>query len=173
MTTLEMEVRLMYHFDFTKNLIVPTVTTGGKLNFEADLLVLTPAGYATAVEIKVSKSDLKNDLKKKHIEFIDKPMKYSGKSGYDFYFGPLKYFWYAVPSELQEAALKQIPSFCGLIVFEDLGPGKLPVKRVVRNPDILFKNKWSDREIQYVARLGAMRIYSLKHNILSLMNNKT
>lgn len=172
MTTLEMEVRLMRHFDYTRNLIVPAVTPNGDLMFEADLLVLSDAGYATAVEIKVSKSDLRNDLKKSHIRQLNEII--PGKNAIEYYYGNLKHFYYAVPKDLEEAALAQIPSFCGLIVVETVSNKNLyssyqatmTVCRIARPPEILFKKKWTDKQRYNIARLGAMRIVNLKSNLI-------
>ena len=61
-TTLEVELSLMKHFNFRENVIVNGVHWGmvinGKPLHECDLLILSKANYATEVEIKISKSDL-------------------------------------------------------------------------------------------------------------------
>ena len=160
MTTLEMEIALMEHLDVRRNIIVPNVSDWSTiLRFEADLLVLTNAGYATCIEIKVSKSDLKNDLKKNHIKALP--------SKKQFFFGKFKYFYYAVPPELEQEALAQIPDFAGLYVVgkDARRKGRFSV-RTARKPKHLFTNKWSDKERLQLLRLGAMRILTLKKNIL-------
>ena len=48
----------MNFFNYRANLIVPNISWGLGLH-ECDLLVLTSSGYATEIEIKVSKADLK------------------------------------------------------------------------------------------------------------------
>ena len=64
MKTIEVEVAIMQHFDVRRNVIVPNVSWGifrpgiGQLH-EIDLLVLSGSNYATEVEIKVTKADLK------------------------------------------------------------------------------------------------------------------
>lgn len=172
MTTRQMETRLMRYFDYTKNLIVPTVTANGLLMFEADLLVLTPAGYATVVETKVSKSDLKNDLQKKHIKVVDKPFitQYGKLVDIEYYYKNLKYFYYAVPKKLEKCALEQIPEFCGLLIVdietvpattEYTSEQKIQICRQVREPKILFKKAWSKEEQFNIARLGTMRLHGL------------
>ena len=166
MTTLQMELELMNYFKFTQNTIVNGVTEVSQLvNFEADLLILTKNRYATCVEIKVSKSDLKNDIKKKHIERIEK---------FDYYFKHLKYFYYAVPKELEQEALNQIPKFAGLIIVEEVNHEiwKGYRTRVVRKPTHLFSYQWSERQEKQLLRLGCLRIYNLKNKI-NLTENKT
>jgi len=175
-TTLKMEILLMHYFDITANLIVPGVTTMSQMvEFETDLLVLSKAGYATAVEIKVSKDDLRNDLKKRHIKKVNQIL-INGKFGLDFYYKNLKYFYYAVPYYLEEEALKQIPDFCGLLVYNDVkytqnyNRGAYIKKEIhtVRKPKMLFKTKWTDKNRYNLARLGTMRILRLKEKINNL-----
>lgn len=157
-----MEIALMRYFKFNHNLVVHGVCDWSFIvGFESDLVVLTKSGYASGVEIKVTKSDLKNDLKKKHIKSIDNPKMF------ERYFGTLKHFYYAVPTKLKEAALEQIPSFSGLITVEKDEMYGFRCK-VVREPKILFKHKWTDAKRYDLARLGAMRIFGLKKKILKL-----
>lgn len=164
MTTLELELALMFDLDYTRNLIVPCVTNMGSIvRFETDLLVLSKSNYATGIEIKVSKQDLRNDLKKKHIKAIGTPSKF------DFYFSPLKYFYYAVPEELKDEALNQIPDFAGLYVAKHLQGHVKHIRIYCAKPaDQISKYQWTDKERLELARLGAMRIYNLKRNILEL-----
>ena len=156
MTTLEVEIALMNHFDIRRNLIVPNITDWSALNirFETDLLVLSKSNYATGIEIKVSKSDLKNDLKKKQWR-IDNHFNRT------HFFKPFKYFYYAVPDYLKDEALKQIPEWCGLITVYN---GDYETE-ITRNPQLLNKNKWTEQQRYQLARLGAMRILSLKTKI--------
>ena len=168
-STLEMEARLMYYLDINANLVVPNITNiSGLVMFEADMLSLSKSGYATAIEIKVSKADLKNDLKKQHI--INKD---SFTYGLDFYYKNLKYFYYAVPEYLEEEALKQIPSFCGLLVLKEVSYShwntnyKKKQIEFVREAKVLFQTKWDDKMRYNLARLGTMRIMSLKYKLLN------
>ena len=169
MKTIDLEIGMMGKLDYVTNLIVPNVTElSCLLRFEADLLMLTKSGYATGIELKVSKADLRKDLKKKHINRLGtfhRP-EYSGVSSWkEFYFGKFKHFYYAVPEELEEAALEQIPDFCGLYVAKEREGGGYPSIIKVRNADVLYKYKWNDAEKFDVARLGAMRILGLKASV--------
>ncbi len=146
MTTLQIEIKLMLYFGFNKNYIVPNVHWGAGLH-ECDLLVVTKSGYATEVEIKISKQDLKNDLKKKHCHKSNK----------------IKALYFAVPEELVEFALENIPTRAGLL---SVG---LRVNEI-RKPELNKESiKWSDDEIFNLLRLGTMRIYTLKQRLNSKM----
>lgn len=161
MKTIEAELVLLRMFKFHTNIIVPGVTTLSQLvKFESDILVLTDSGYATSIEIKVSKADLRNDLKKKHILKLDPKYSVRATNSKEYYYGRLKHFYYAVPVELIEVALEQIPSFSGLI---NLSNGK-----IVRKPEKLFNYKWTKEELLKLCKLGTMRINNLKQNIAEL-----
>lgn len=83
MTTREMEAHLSRHFDPRRNIIIPNASWGLGLH-ECDLLVVSEAGYATEVEIKISKSDLRADVKKTH----------------DHQSSKIKFLYFAVPITL-------------------------------------------------------------------------
>lgn len=167
--TIQIEVAILNEFDVRRHLIVPNVTPLSDLvGFEADMLVLTSSGYATAFEIKVSRSDLKNDLKKSHIKNLSTSWRsYRGKNCLEFYYRKLKYFNYAVPKELEQEALNQIPNFCGLYVFENNEYPKLNRFYQVRGAKKINNYKWDEKNKFELARLGTMRISNLKRFILS------
>jgi len=161
MTTLEMEIAIMDYFDVRQNMVVPNVFWSF-FNHEVDLLSLTNAGYATEVEIKVSRSDLKADAKKKH----------NHESTL------LKYLYFAVPENLAEFALEHIPERAGLFsVSRSKSHYKTPwqgeysvnswyVKKVKEAKRNGSARKWSNVEIHKLLRIGVMRILGLKKKIL-------
>ena len=164
MTTAKMEILLMNYFDIRINLIVPCVSNlSGLTLFEIDLLILSKSKYATAIEIKISKADLKNDLKKSHIKRIN-----NNNPGYDIdfnhYYKNLKHFYYAVPEELKEDALNQIPSWSGLLIAKKYLERYHIVE--IRKPKLLFNTKWTDEMRYQLARLGTMRILNLKEKLI-------
>ena len=165
-TTLDMEIDLLWHYGVSKNIII---TNTYECMFETDVLVISSAGYATGIEIKVSKSDLRNDLKKKHIAALSKPWNTKGydmvSTAKEHYFGYFKRFYYAVPEHLEAAALEQIPDFCGLLVRKTKADSYRSWIEEVRKPKPLFKYKWSEKEMLRVAHLGTMRILGLKQAI--------
>ena len=65
MNTIDIEIAIANHFDYRRNIIVSNVSWGMNIH-ECDLLVLTKSGYATEVEIKISKSDILRDKNKIH-----------------------------------------------------------------------------------------------------------
>lgn len=159
MTTLEMEIAVMYYCDIRRNIVVPNVSFGitrrkddnGRRMYEAlhecDVLKLTPSGYATEYEIKISKSDFKADLKKKH--------------GHNSKF--IKQLYYVVPYEMLEFAKENLPENSGLYYVKN--------KRMysaVKAPNRKQAFKWRDEEIHKLARLGTMRILGLKKKINKL-----
>lgn len=165
---IDIELAIMRNFDFRQNLIVPNVSNMmGIVAFETDMLVLTKSGFAYGFEIKVSKSDLKADFKKpQHAKFNEMR---NGKTGLERYYKKFKHFYYAIPEELKQSALELIPDFCGLFVYKKNEYPKISKFYLERKPKKLFDYKWSDKERLELARLGAMRIYTLKQSI----KNKT
>ena len=93
MKTLDMEIAVMKHFDIVQNLIVPNISWGISGLHECDILSLSKAGYATEIEIKISKADLMSDKKKEH--------------GHRHRYIANLYF--CVPSFLKQIALEEIP----------------------------------------------------------------
>jgi hypothetical protein len=167
MRTVEIELQLFKKFDVQKTLNATNITRKSKiLDFEADYISLSEAGYATAIEIKITKSDLKADLKKKHIaRLTSAPLKSWGKrTALDIYYKRLKYFYYAVPPKLIETALDQIPDFAGLMEVTENGIN------VIRKPQVLFNFKWNDVLRYKLARLGSIKAYNLKNKIVRLEN---
>lgn len=61
----DIEIAIAKMFNYRMNVIVPNVSWGLGLRCECDLLIVSQRRYATEIEIKVSKSDIKAD-KKKH-----------------------------------------------------------------------------------------------------------
>lgn len=163
MKTIDLEIALMDYFRYTQNLCVPNVTTLSHLvGFEVDLLILTKANFAYAVEIKVSKGDLKNDLNKPHIACLNSEF---GKAAFDKKYNGLKHFYYCVPDFLYQDALEQIPSFCGLLIAKQYAKSEKTIISEYRKPKQIFNTKWSNFARHDLMRLAAMRIYTLKNQI--------
>ena len=59
------EVSVAIYFGVRQNLIVPNVSWGLDFGHEIDLLKVSQSGYATEIEIKVSKQDIIRDKSKK------------------------------------------------------------------------------------------------------------
>lgn len=161
MNTLQMEVALMQHFGIRNNYIVPNVSWGIQRNtewlHECDLLVLSQSRYATEVEIKVSMADLKKDQEKGH--------------GHSSPF--IKFLYFAVPLELYEKGVEEyVPERAGIIAVKSMMFDDYIVK-VMRKPKYnKYCWQWTEKELFQLLRLGTMRIYNLKYNLLSHYSRK-
>jgi hypothetical protein len=148
MTARDIEITVAEYFDYRRNLIVPNVYWGMGLNHEADILLLSKAGYATEIEIKVSRADLVRDASKHHGHESD----------------IIKAFWFAVPAPLSVFALDFIPAEAGLLsVFERPrrgAPGYRREAKMERAPKLRQRSrKFTESEREQLARLAAMRYW--------------
>jgi len=122
-TEFDMQLAVMnYHSPFGGKLLIPNINTGYG---EADVLMLSKAGYATEYEIKISRSDFAADKKKvyKHntyekvfrnepfVWWNDKPRRKNGIPNY---------FVYVVPFYFNLDTLK-VPEYAGLWVVGESG----------------------------------------------------
>lgn len=178
---LEIETALARHnnFNFIKNIVVFNVNGINEnlpIYHECDMLVLSKSGYLTEIEIKRSWNDFLADFKKKHNHHN---------------FPIIKYFYYCVPISLYERVRdkletevknrKEIDGFnyTGIITYdEDLNfifhgqRFKSFHSDEYRElyPQMLGAKKLYLEQRLELARLGTMRIVTLKENILKLKN---
>lgn len=150
MKSCDIEIAVAKKFNFRRNIIVPNVSWGLLKYHEADLLIVTKSGYATEIEIKVSASDIRADLKKKHGHVDHK----------------IKYVYFAVPEEL--AGHADIPRHFGLISVSNYGRCTI-LRRSESNRSAV---KLTEKEINHLLHLGCMRIWLLKKKIIKLRNMK-
>ncbi len=157
--TLQMELSLTKFFNPIRNLIIPNVRHGF-LKYEADLIVMTKSGYLSEVEIKISKSDFDNDFKKKHSHGSKK----------------IKYFYYAFPKDLMEKynLIEEVPNHAGVISVDRRRLRTLKINpfhknhsgcEIEKKPKLLYNYKLSLEEQYKLARLGAIRVWSLKQRM--------
>jgi hypothetical protein len=147
MTTLEMEIALIKYFKPRTNLVIPNVSWG-MFHYECDLIVMTKAGCLYEIEIKVSKQDLKKDLKKRHRHENDM----------------IKYLYFAIPEYLIDST-HYIPNQAGIIVVK-----RNYACQVVKKPESKSKYMVSIKQRYQLARLGALRILGLKVKIKNYQN---
>jgi hypothetical protein len=140
-TTLDIEVILMEGLGIRTNTVVPNVSWGLDLNHECDLLSVTPAGWATEYEIKVSKSDLLRDKEKKHGHRSDK----------------IKQLYFVIPYYLEDC-IDEIQQDAGVIVIDEYGHSSFKRDAEIRKGARALESY----EILKLARLGTMRILGLK-----------
>jgi hypothetical protein len=163
MRAAEIEIAVAEHFDIRRNLIVPNVSWGMGFPHEIDMLVVSGSGYATEIEIKISKSDILRDQKKR-----------KWKSGIYSKYGDIyrtrdtiKSVYFAIPDILIECA-GEIPEMAGILL---VGTQKYSDRFIAwehRKPQTnKTARRLSDAERYKIARLGTMRIWSLKRKLLS------
>jgi len=156
MKTLDIEIAVMKYLGIRQNMIVPNVSWGMYLH-ECDILCLSKVGYATEVEIKITKYDLLKDKEKWHGHYDEK----------------IAYLFFAVPESLKLIALAQIPERAGLFVAEKKkSNGEISIvqiKNCLKNKNAI---KWDDKERSKLGRLGTMRILKLKEKIRKLQNQQ-
>ena len=170
MNTLDIEIAIIKAYRPRQNLIVPNVAWGihdshyNSLH-ECDILILSNTGYATEVEIKVSKADLLKDASKRHHHCHNL----------------IRRFYFVVPEKLKEIALTSIPENAGLIVVSlkeitnyhwHYGGGKTEYKEIITRVEIVREckinsqaQKWDAKQRYQLARLGTMRILALKQKL--------
>ena len=153
-TTINMELILVHHFKPRTKLIVPNVSWGLGIH-ECDLLILSQTGYATEIEIKVSAYDLVKDKKKRHKHDSHK----------------IKYLYFAIPHYLEEL-IGEIPERAGVIIVRPSNYNGKLFCDIVRKPKVHGHYKFSEEERYKLARLGALRIWTLKQNIQKLKKEK-
>ena len=159
MTSAEIELAVVRYFDARRNMIVPNVTWGFGLNYECDLLMLSASGYVTEIEIKVSRSDLLADKKKRKHRLWE--------SGYSSGKRIIKYFYFAIPDQL-ESSISDVPERAGVIIVD--GHGRCTtVRKPIMNRDA---RKATDAQRIHLGHLAAMRIWNLKNKLVQHATQK-
>ena len=149
----EIELAVSAWFNPRANCSVPNVWWGMDLNHECDLFIVTRAGYAYEVEIKVSKSDLVRDGRKRH--------------AHSDYYGIIRELYFAIPKKL-EPYVNLIPERAGIIIVSDKGSPHC-LRKATPN---LHARKLTDKERHKVAELGTLRIWRLKRQLLDLKTRR-
>ena len=145
-TASEIEIILSNYIDIRRNLVVPNVSWGLGLH-ECDVLSMTHAGYLTEYEIKVSASDLKKDLEKRHGHKSDK----------------IKFLYFVIPSRLAKY-IEFIPERAGVLVVNSKGK----IFKIADAKPNVRAQALTEKEKYELARLGALRIWGLKSKIENL-----
>lgn len=153
----DIELALAHRYKWRQNLIVPNVYYGLNFRYELDLMIVTPSGWATEIEIKVSVADLKADRKKTHNHYSNR----------------IKYLYFAVPEDLRAPALELIPERAGLfIVRPDLELYEYRKTEIIKSPITnKLARKITTSERIKLNELATMRIWSLKEVIYKLQRS--
>jgi len=152
MNASHIELAVAEHFGWLQNLIIPNIYRGLGLNYEADMVILRPSGYAVEVEIKVTKSDIKADRKKKHKH--DSCL--------------FRQLWFAVPKELVDCF--DIPLRAGVLAVTNEHYGTRDYLRCYTHRAAKLNKsatKFTDMQRSELQRLGCMRIWTLKKKLLN------
>jgi hypothetical protein len=109
--------------------------------WESDFLTMTSSKYFIEIEIKISRSDFKNDFKKKLGSKGEYRYKHDLLVDKEFNFKPNKFF-FAVP----EGLIKQneVPNNYGIIEISDDNYNSF---KIIRNAKFLHKEKLLDNNI--------------------------
>lgn len=126
--------------------VVPNVSWGFGLLWEADLLCMTKSGFISEIEIKISMSDWRADrLKKKfgHLGSLETR---------------IKNFYYACPWELASRWEQVgIPEFAGVIAVYDENACK-----ILRPAKTLPHRRCTEKEVLKLLRLAALKAWDLE-----------
>ena len=155
-STSEMEVAIAKYFGVRKHITVPNVSWGF-FNHECDLFFIRTSGYGFEVEIKRSKSDMQADFKKKH--------------GHGDRKNRIVQLYYAFPKELLSKVEELVPEDCGIITVEyyrDKGYARMHRDAKRRKG----AKPLTEKEQLQIARLGTLRIWTLKEKLNQLKLKK-
>ena len=152
-TTVEMELAVANKFGIRTNIIVPNISWGLSGMHECDVFIIKRTGYCVEVEIKRSKSDLLADFKKGH-HHKDRR---------------IKEFYYCFPETMLKTCEELIPKEAGIIICRRHSNGVFASFHRMA-PSRIGALKLSKEEQFKVAKLGCMRIFSLKKKLIKLQN---
>lgn len=148
----EIELAIAQVFGIRNNIIVPNVSWGFFATHEADLVIINKTGYMTEVEIKRSWQDFLNDFKK-HTTHDE---------------GKVMWKYFAFPQSLCEKAWQYL---CdnghrdwGVIPYTESGGAWVQYYPDNKGHSDCSKKLFLEEKLA-IARLGCMRIWSLKEKL--------
>ena len=157
-TTPEIEVAVAKHLGIRQCIIVPNISWGFNGMHECDVFAIRKSGFAVEIEIKQSKSDLIADAKKTHRK---KPV---DKRISEVYF--------AFQDKYYPDWAEYVPSYAGILTTRMTYDGKLIACRRRNAKRNKLCRKLTDKEQLLVARLGTLRIWSLKDTLNKRLKSK-
>jgi len=155
-----MELHLKEFLNFRKNIVIPNVSWG-MFSHECDLIRLTPSGYCSEIEIKISLADLKKDSKKRH-NHVD---------GNSYRTNKIKYLYFAIPEYL-EKHINLIPDRAGILMLRERKReyySDIISIEETRKPTPQSNYKFSIEERIRLLELMSMRIWTLKKKLSKLL----
>ena len=149
LNALDIELAVAKKIGWRSHLIIPNVSWG-LFDYEMDMAIVTKSNKLWEVEIKISKADLKADLKKRrqHNDFR------------------LSRLYFAIPKKLMNC-IDLIPDRAGVFVVwsQSLAILHRPAIENRLAPDL------TEKEIQKLQHLLAMRIWGVKRKLIRMRNN--
>jgi len=148
------------HWNFLDQIIVPRCKFTG---YEADILVLNKNDWLEEVEIKISAADFKREFKSKklkHKKLVYGIKKYKS-TVIDNHL--IHKFWFAMPSDLADSLINDIPDYAGLLSIKIVGK-KFIVEILKSAPDLIHGRKLLDKERTKLMRLAYIRFWN-KENL--------
>jgi len=153
MTAKQVELYIARFIGTGQNMIVPNVRWGIGIAHECDILYATGSSYAHEIEIKVSRSDLLVDKKKRK---FDNTL----SIGYNKPASIIRSLSYAIPAAL-ENSIPDIISTAGVIIVDEHGR----CKRIRKAKTYTNARKLTGTELACLGRLSNMRMWNLKEKI--------
>ena len=155
-----MEIAIAKYFGIRKHIIVPNLSWGF-FNHECDLFLVRKSGYGFEIEIKRTKYDMLADFKKYH-QHIDRQNR-------------IVQLFYAFPLELLPKVEEFVPQQCGIItvekyMFDNEYIGCVRIYRDAKRKT--GAKKLTQKEQLKIAKLGTMRIWTLKEKLNNLKMKK-
>lgn len=146
MNSLECKVKVLHYFRFKRRYLY-IATEAGKFN--SDILI-SDGEQIIEVEVKISISDLKNEIKKKKHKIYASPTSYYSK------FLP-NYFIFAVPESMLEKAKKYIRETDGLIsIFEKpIGAKSETYCKIIKKPKLITEKFSVSLHYELLLRMGS------------------
>jgi hypothetical protein len=152
-TSVEIEIAIAGYFGARTHIIVPNVSWG-MFGYELDLCILNNKSfYASEVEIKISKFDLKRDCKKGHHHDLNGNL--------------IKNLWFAMPEKL-ECCADLVPVKAGILLVSPKSWVR-EIRKPLPNP---IAKKWTVQKAYELARLGTLRIWDLKRANIYIKSSK-
>ena len=141
-TAFEVEIALSRYFDRRQYILVPNLSWS-LLPWECDLALITKSDYLYEIEIKISKADLKRDLKKRKWLLYDR--------------GKVKRTWFAYPEVMSDNS-ELVPEIAGILIVDKHGF----VKQTKPPHDNPMAKKLNPHDKNTIMRLLNFRLWNMK-----------
>jgi hypothetical protein len=153
MTLMQLELNIAKFFDYRQNVIIPNVSWGMGLRYEADIIVISGSCYCTEIELKISKADLKKDRDKRKWNLATPRW---SEERYNI----IRRQFFGVPEALRETAIEFAPPKCGIIWVSE--NGRVHLERAAK---ILKARPLTEKEYLHALHLASMRTWTLKETL--------